>query len=98
MMSLLSLKAMISQLEFPVAALTIRNLDADLKSRLRRRAAGHDRSMEEEARVILREALKPASHEGLATSIRKAVERLGGGVDFDLPADEPFEPMRFDEE
>lgn len=37
--------------------LTVRNLDEAVKSRLRVRAAEHGRSMEAEARAILREAL-----------------------------------------
>jgi plasmid stability protein len=37
-----------------VASITIRNLDEALKARLRVRAAIHDRSMEDEARDILR--------------------------------------------
>lgn len=40
-----------------MASITIRNLDDDLKARLRVRAAQRGRSMEEEARVLLREAL-----------------------------------------
>lgn len=43
-----------------MATITIRNLDDTLKTRLRIRAASHDRSMEEEARIILKEALKTA--------------------------------------
>ena len=39
-----------------MASITIRNLDDDIKQRLRVRAAEHGRSMEEEAREILREA------------------------------------------
>ena len=37
-----------------MASITIRNLDDDVKRRLRIRAAEHGRSMEEEAREILR--------------------------------------------
>jgi antitoxin FitA len=37
--------------------LTVRNLDETLKARLRVRAAEHGRSMEAEARAILRDAL-----------------------------------------
>ena len=40
-----------------MASITIRNLDDWLKRRLRVRAAEHGRSMEEEAREILREAV-----------------------------------------
>lgn len=42
-----------------MASLTIRNVDDDVKSRLRLRAAEHGHSMEEEVREILREALQP---------------------------------------
>ena len=44
--------------------LSVRNLDDDLISRLKRRAARHGRSAEAEHREILRQAL---SHEGEAT-------------------------------
>ena len=37
-----------------MATMTIRNLDDDVKTRLRIRAARHGRSMEEEARGLLR--------------------------------------------
>jgi antitoxin FitA len=40
-----------------VATLTIRQLDERTKSRLRTQAAQHGRSMEEEAREILRQSL-----------------------------------------
>jgi plasmid stability protein len=40
-----------------MAQLVVRNLDADVKERLRRRAARRGRSMEEEAREILRAAV-----------------------------------------
>ena len=42
-----------------MASLTIRNLDDPVKARLRIRATYNGHSMEEEARVILREALEP---------------------------------------
>ncbi|MBK8795042.1 MAG: plasmid stabilization protein [Anaerolineales bacterium] len=41
--------------------MTIRNLDDVTKQRLRMRAARHGVSMEEEARRILKEALRPAA-------------------------------------
>ena len=40
-----------------MASITIRNLDDAVKTRLRVRAAGNRRSMEEEVRLILREAV-----------------------------------------
>ena len=40
-----------------MASITIRNLDDDVKTRLRVRAADNGRSMEEEARLILRDVV-----------------------------------------
>jgi plasmid stability protein len=40
-----------------MATITIRNLDDDVQRRLKRRAAAHNRSMEAEARAILRAAV-----------------------------------------
>ena len=74
-----------------MASITIRNLDDDVKRRLRIRAAGHGRSMEEEAREILREVVgEERRSQNLAAAIRARVAPLGG-VDLDLP---PREPMR----
>ena len=54
-----------------MASMTIRNLDDDIKQRLRVQAAEHGHSMEEEARAILRAALTgPASPTNLARAIR----------------------------
>ncbi len=80
-----------------MASITIRNLDDDVKTRLRIRAAQHRRSMEEEARVILREAVgrKPRP-KNLAESIRARIAPLGG-VDLELPPRGPArEPPTFD--
>lgn len=56
-----------------MASITIRNLDDALKLRLRVRAAQHGRSMEDEAREILRIALAESSQPSgnLAASIRE---------------------------
>jgi antitoxin FitA len=69
-----------------MATLTIRQLDEKTKSRLRVRAAHHGRSMEEEAREILRSALTSSSrHTGnLAEAIRRRFASLGG-VELSLP-------------
>ena len=80
-----------------MASITIRNLDDDVKTRLRVRAAEHHRSMEEEARLILRDAVgrKPSSR-NLASIIRS---HFGpeNGVDLELPPREPVrEPPSFD--
>ena len=73
-----------------MATMTIRNLDDDLKSRLRVRAARHGQSMEEEARSILRDALQiePLSGQSLLDSIRAMVEPYGG-IELELPVREP---------
>lgn len=71
-------------------SLTIRNLDEETKSRLRVRAATHDRSMEEEARVILRTALaRDSTPADLAVAVRKRFARFGG-VELELPGRDPI--------
>lgn len=81
-----------------MASITVRNLDDGLKRRLRIRAAENGRSMEQEARDILRAALEEDSPTGkdLASAIRARFAPLGG-VELDLPPREPMrEPPRFD--
>ena len=80
-----------------MASITIRNLDDDVKTRLRVRAAGHGRSMEEEARLILRKAVEHKTAPlNLASAIRARIEPLGG-VDLELPPRELMrEPPDFD--
>ena len=75
-----------------MASITIRKLDESIKARLRVRAAHHKRSMEDEARNILRAALSEDSPPGrnLAESIRRRFQSLGG-VNLELA---PREPMR----
>jgi len=81
-----------------MASITIRNLDDDVKTRLRVRAAAHHRSMEEEARLILREAVEceaPPAY-GMGTAIHRLFEPLGG-VELELPPRESLrEPPPFD--
>ena len=74
-----------------MASLTIRKLDEKTKTRLRVRAARHGRSMEEEARSLLRSALaEDAPPRGsLADSIRARFRRLGG-VELEIPSREPI--------
>ena len=80
-----------------MASITIRNLDDGVKTRLRVRAAGNGRSMEEEARLILRDAVedKPRAS-NLAAAIRARMAPLGG-VELELPPRAPArEPPSFD--
>ena len=80
-----------------MASITIRKLDDGVKTRLRLRAAENGRSMEEEARVILREAVASgAGSENLAAVIRARFAPLGG-VELELPPREPARnPPKFD--
>ncbi len=66
-----------------MASITIRNLDDDVKRRLRVRAAEHGRSMEEEARDILRQVVgQPNVPRNLGEAIHARFAALGG---VDLP-------------
>ncbi len=68
-----------------MATLTIRNLEDDLKVRLRIEAAQHGRSMEEEVRSILRQALsKQSLPRGLGSRIHQRFV-VTGGVELALP-------------
>jgi len=66
-----------------MASLTIRNLDEALKSTLRMSAAANKRSMEEEARQILRRfLLHKKATSGIGSRIAKRFAAAGG---VDLP-------------
>lgn len=77
-----------------MASITIRNLDDEVKARLRLRAAGRGRSMEEEARAIVREAVdREPEPENLARFIHECFAPFGG-VELALPTREPMlEPL-----
>jgi plasmid stability protein len=62
-----------------MAHLIIRSLDDDVKARLQKRAKKHGRSMEEEVRDILRDAVKTDDRpaEGLGTQIANRFRGLG---------------------
>ena len=82
-----------------MAQLVVRNLDDDVKKRLQRRAARHRRSVEEEVRDILRNAVKNESRrtEGLGTRIARRF--AGRGLDFEIPEfrGEQARPALFEE-
>ena len=81
-----------------MAAITIRRLDDALKQSLRVQAAKNGRSMEEEAREILRSSLnRPAPPLlNLGERIRRHILPLGG-VELELPLREPVpEPPVFE--
>jgi antitoxin FitA len=78
--------------EGAMATLTIRNIDEALKASLRMRAARHGRSMEEEARQVLRQALlEERLAGGLGTRIARRWAAVGG---VDLPAPSRSKPRR----
>jgi plasmid stability protein len=73
-----------------VASILVRRIDEELKARLRVQAAQHGRSMEEEAREILKAGLtlERQKRPNLAESIRSRFAPLGG-VDLMPPPREP---------
>jgi len=72
-----------------MASITIRNLDDDVKTRLRVRAADSGRSMEEEVRLILRDVVgRKPNPRNLADIIRSHFGPANG-VDLELPPREP---------
>jgi antitoxin FitA len=75
-----------------MAVMTIRNIDDAIKNRLRLRAAMHGRSMEDEARDILRAALSTEipRPRNLGQAVSERFAELGG---VDLP-DTPREAIR----
>ena len=80
-----------------MASITVRNIDDGLKRRLRIRAAENGRSMEQEARNILKAALDEgeAPTVKLGTAIHELFKPYGG-VELEIPTREPMrEPPRF---
>lgn len=70
---------MAHELEGNTASITIRNLDDDVKRCLRVRAAEHGRSMEEEARDILRQVVgQPSAPKNLGQAINARFAAVGG--------------------
>ena len=68
-----------------MASITIRNLDDDVKMRLRVRAAGNGRSMEEEAGLILGDAVGAEAETRDLASIIRSYFGPTNGVDLELP-------------
>jgi antitoxin FitA len=80
--------------EITMATLTIRNVDAAVKERLRVRAARHGRSMEAELRAILSDAVeadRDRPEPNLAEAIRWRFAPLGG-VDLESHPSVPISP------
>lgn len=78
-----------------MGAITIRNIDDQLKRELRKQAAAHERSMEEEAREILRRGVNSAAAKangGLGTRMRERFRALGG-LELEVPPRGPARPL-----
>lgn len=83
-----------------MAQLVVRNIENKVKEQLQRRAARHGRSMEEEVRDILRDAVKQeatAPTGGLGTAIASHFKKIG--LEEDIPELRGFEikPPSFEE-
>ena len=87
-----------------MTSITVRNIEDDLKHRLRIRAAEHGHSMEEEARRILRSALggvetptkDAAPEKGLATQIHELFAPIGGVDGIEFPKLGGLKPAEFE--
>jgi len=84
-----------------MAQILVRNMEDRLKSRLQRRAKRNGRSMEEEAREILRDALKEEAKPtgGLGTEMANMFRGIGlkAGEEIREWRGYPVEPISFDE-
>ena len=74
-----------------MSSITIRNLDPEIKERLRVRAAEHGHSMEAEVRRILQTALTTSGKPKTRNLYERIHARFAplGGVDLELPPREP---------
>jgi plasmid stability protein len=68
-----------------MAQFIVRNLEDDVKARLKRRAARHRRSMEEEVRHILRDAVKNQDQRVVKLGSRIAARFAKVGLTTELP-------------
>ena len=81
-----------------MAQLVVRNIEAEVKARLQRRARRHGRSMEEEARDILRDAAKEEDipTRGLGTEIASLFAKIGLDADIAELRGHEIKPASFD--
>jgi antitoxin FitA len=68
-----------------MAQFIVRGLEDDVKARLKRRAAQHGRSMEDEVRHILRDAVKAQNQRLTRLGSRIAARFAKAGLTTDLP-------------
>jgi Plasmid stability protein len=81
-----------------MAQILVRQLEDDVKEKLQERARCHGRSTEEEAREILRNAVKndEETPEGLGSRIAARFRLIGLKEDIPELRGHPVEPMVFD--
>ncbi len=82
-----------------MAQLVVRDLDSDVKTRLRRLAQQNGRSMEAEVRTILRQAVAGENRAVRKLGSRIAARFRGGGLTVELPElrGHVARPAKFDE-
>jgi antitoxin FitA len=80
-----------------MAQVVVRHLEEGVKARLKRRAARHGRSMEEEVRHILRDAVKTDAHPVTKLGSRIAARFANVGLTAELPGlrGQAPEPAKF---
>ena len=83
-----------------MAQLVVRNVEDAVKAQLKRRAARHGRSMEEEVREILRDAVKAEDTQrgGLGSEIVEMFSGQGLGFEFEELRSGPLRPISFDDD
>jgi len=81
-----------------MSQLLVRQLDEDVKEKLRRRARRHGRSTEEEVREILRNAVREEGSEPKALGSRLAARFAGVGLTEEIPElrGQPAQPADFE--
>jgi plasmid stability protein len=77
-----------------MAQLIVRNLDDELVTRLRQRAAKHRRSTEAEHREILRQALVPSRRQPSLKDHLLAMPDVGTDEDFARTPDRPRKAVK----
>ena len=86
-----------------MAQILVRNLEDQLKARLQQRAKRNRRSMEEEAREILRNALKDSGTPAVGVGTASVALFSGQGIGLEEGEEIrewrgfPLEPIKFDE-
>ncbi len=80
-----------------MAQFIVRNLEDDVKSRLKRRAERYGRSMEDEVRHILRNAVRQENQPARKLGTRIAARFAKSGLTADLPElrGQPVRPADF---